>query len=30
VQLEAFEGLVTSINDFWLTKAKLPQPMPSG
>ena len=30
VQLEAFESLVTSINDFWLTKAKLPQPMPSG
>jgi len=25
VQLEAFEGLVKSINDFWLTKAKLPQ-----
>ena len=24
VQLEAFENLVTSINDFWLTKAKLP------
>ena len=24
VQLEAFEGLVKSINDFWLTKAKLP------
>ena len=30
VELEAFESLVTSINDFWLTKAKLPQPMPSG
>jgi CheY-like chemotaxis protein len=28
VQLEAFENLVKSINDFWLTKAKLPQPMP--
>lgn len=25
VQLEEFEGLVKSINDFWLTKAKLPQ-----
>ncbi len=25
VQLEKFEGLVRSINDFWLTKAKLPQ-----
>jgi len=25
VQLEAFESLVKSINDFWLTKAKLPQ-----
>ena len=25
VQLGAFEGLVKSINDFWLTKAKLPQ-----
>ena len=24
VELEAFEGLVKSINDFWLTKAKLP------
>jgi chemotaxis family two-component system response regulator Rcp1 len=24
VQLEAFEGLVKSINDFWLTKAELP------
>jgi chemotaxis family two-component system response regulator Rcp1 len=24
VQLEAFEGLVRSINDFWLTKARLP------
>jgi chemotaxis family two-component system response regulator Rcp1 len=26
VQLDAFESLVRSINDFWLTKAKLPQP----
>lgn len=25
VQLEAFESLVRSINDFWLTRAKLPQ-----
>lgn len=25
VQLDAFEGLVKSINDFWLIKAKLPQ-----
>ncbi len=25
VQLEAFEMLVRSINDFWLTKAKLPK-----
>jgi two-component system, chemotaxis family, response regulator Rcp1 len=25
VQLEAFETLVKSINDFWLTKVKLPQ-----
>lgn len=24
VQLEVFEGLVKSINDFWLTRAKLP------
>ena len=29
VQLEAFEALVKSINDFWLTKAKLPQQRPS-
>ena len=26
VQFAAFETLVKSINDFWLTKAKLPQP----
>jgi two-component system, chemotaxis family, response regulator Rcp1 len=26
VQLDMFENLVKSINDFWLTKAKLPQP----
>lgn len=25
VQLEAFDSLVRSINDFWLTRAKLPQ-----
>jgi len=25
VQLSAFESLVKSINDFWLTKARLPQ-----
>ena len=25
VQLDEFENLVTSINDFWLTKVKLPQ-----
>jgi chemotaxis family two-component system response regulator Rcp1 len=25
VQLDEFEGVVRSINDFWLTRAKLPQ-----
>ena len=30
VQLEAFESLVKSINDFWLTKAKLPQQRQGG
>lgn len=30
VQLDAFENMVKSINDFWLTKAKLPQQAPSG
>ena len=30
VQLEAFESLVKSINDFWLTRAKLPQQKLSG
>ncbi len=30
VQLDAFESLVKSINDFWLTKAKLPQQKASG
>ncbi len=29
VQLEAFESLVKSINDFWLTKVKLPQQSPN-
>jgi len=28
VDLDAFETLVTSISDFWLSKAKLPQPQP--
>jgi len=30
VQLDAFESLIKSINDFWLTKAKLPQGSPGG
>ncbi len=30
VQLDEFEGLVRSINDFWLTKVKLPQQEQSG
>ena len=30
VQLDEFESLIRSINDFWLTKVKLPQQMPSG
>lgn len=30
VQLDAFEALVKSINDFWLTKVKLPQQRPGG
>jgi len=29
VQLDAFESLVGSINDFWLTKVKLPQQRPA-
>jgi chemotaxis family two-component system response regulator Rcp1 len=29
VQLDAFESLVKSINDFWLTKAQLPLPTPT-
>jgi CheY-like chemotaxis protein len=30
VQLEEFESLVKSINDFWLTKVKLPQQAADG
>jgi chemotaxis family two-component system response regulator Rcp1 len=30
VQLEAFEAVVKSINDFWLTKVLLPRSGPSG
>ena len=30
VQLDAFESLVKSINEFWLTKVKLPQQRQSG
>lgn len=30
VQLDAFESLVSSINDFWLTRVKLPQQRPGG
>ena len=29
VRLDAFEALVKSINDFWLSKAKLPQRTPN-
>ncbi len=29
VQLEAFDGLVKSINDFWLIRAKLPKQGPA-
>lgn len=29
VELDAFQNLVKSINDFWLIKAKLPQPKES-
>ncbi|MEO8754151.1 MAG: response regulator [Casimicrobiaceae bacterium] len=29
VQLDSFEGLVRSINDFWLTKVKLPKQKPA-
>jgi DNA-binding NarL/FixJ family response regulator len=30
VQLDAFESLVRSISEFWLTTAKLPQQVRSG
>ena len=30
VQLDAFQSLVKSINDFWLTKVKLPRQRPGG
>ena len=30
VQLDEFESLVQSINEFWLTKAMLPQPRQTG
>jgi len=30
VGLDEFEDLVKSINDFWLTKVKLPQQIPAG
>jgi two-component system, chemotaxis family, response regulator Rcp1 len=30
VQLDAFEGVVKSINDFWLTRARLAQRAPNG
>jgi len=30
VNLEAFEALVLSINDFWLTRVRLPQQRPVG
>ena len=30
VRFDAFESLVNSINDFWLTKVKLPAQAPSG
>ena len=30
VQLDEFEALVKSINDFWLTKVMLPQQRKSG
>ena len=30
VQLDAFEGLVRSISDFWLTRVKLPQQRQTG
>jgi len=30
VQLNAFENLIKSVNDFWLTKARLPQRIGAG
>ncbi|MEO7840813.1 MAG: response regulator, partial [Anaerolineales bacterium] len=30
VQLDAFESLIKSINEFWLIKAKLPPQKPGG
>jgi chemotaxis family two-component system response regulator Rcp1 len=30
VQLDAFEAIVKSINDFWLTKVKLPRQKRNG
>ena len=30
LRLDAFQNLVKSINDFWLTKVKLPRQRPSG
>jgi CheY-like chemotaxis protein len=30
VQLDAFEGLIRSVSDFWLTSVKLPGQRPSG
>jgi len=30
VQLDEFESVIKSINDFWLTKVKLPQQRPRG
>ena len=30
VQLEAFEELVKSVNDFWMTSVKLPKPRYGG
>jgi hypothetical protein len=30
VRFDAFESLVKSINDFWLTRVKLPPQAPSG
>jgi two-component system, chemotaxis family, response regulator Rcp1 len=30
VQLDAFEGLIKCVSEFWLTKVQLPQQRPSG